>query len=238
MQEYALPEVAPLATGLEFPEGTESKAVSLLLAGRGAEALAALNALLLDPANLHLMRLRPHARLLSGDPEGAIAELEELDHLGLSNEWLRALKERARRYAAYPLMRVELLVQARRWDDLFALYDRLVESSPDDLMIANDYAWWLATHDWPSAEEPGEPSPDARTAKAVALATRASEGVTDASKRPAYLDTLAAALFANGEVAKAIETAERAQRAAPEEERAGYARRIEGYRKRLPASDR
>ena len=81
-------------------------------------------------------------------------------------------------------------------------------------------------------------APDARTAKAVALATRASEGVTDEAKRPAYLDTLAATLFANGEVAKAIETAERAQKEAPEEERAGYAKRLEGYRKRLPANDR
>ncbi|MBI3098791.1 MAG: VCBS repeat-containing protein [Planctomycetes bacterium] len=230
-------ETVHLAAGLEFPAGTVQQAVALVLAQRGVEALAAIDELLRDPGNLHLLRLRPHARLTAGEPDEALAEIDAIEKMGIADPWRDNLRQSAREYASDPLLRAELYQKAKRWGDLFHLYGVLTTASPDDLRIANDYAWWVAIHTWPSPTEPGDPAPDAETAKAVKLATRAVDGAPDEPTRAMYLDTLAAALHANGETARAIETAERAVKGAGTPEyRAEFAARLEGYRKRPPAS--
>ncbi len=90
------------------------------------------------------------------------------------------------------------------------VYRRAVQSA--DLLppaqrahLFNNAAWFLATSPHPLVRDPPE---------AIALA-RVAVDLTS-GKEPAYLDTLAEALFANGQAAEALEIELRAQALAPD----------------------
>ncbi len=89
--------------------------------------------------------------------------------------------------------------QQRETASALAEYESILRLAPDDLVAMNNVAWILATSPDASLRDPEE---------AVRLATRMVKG-TD-RKVVSALDTLAAALAANGEWERAIDVAEEA----------------------------
>lgn len=112
-----------------------------------------------------------------------------------------------------------------RTADAIAQYEAALELVPDYEEVANNLAWLLATA--PQAQLRDPP-------RALLMAQRAVHLLGGAE--PSSLDTLAAALAANGRFAEAAETAERAERLAREAGDAAVADELHG-RLRLYESD-
>ncbi|MBI3098069.1 MAG: VCBS repeat-containing protein [Planctomycetes bacterium] len=248
----------------------------------------------------------------AGELEAALADWQALERVGGTLPREQSLIAEARKAlldpAGYHKSRAEAAIQARRFDEAFAAYERALEAvcgtgglsaradagtgsklpvPPATAPLMNDYAWWLAVYTWPSETQPGEPgtspeslssvppnSPEspssppqsggrtegtapagevlpadppfvtvangrpaqgygvARARRAVELAAMAVEKAPDAATRGLYRDTLAAALYASGEIDRAVAAGEEALREAEEKWHADMKARLEPYRRR------
>lgn len=90
------------------------------------------------------------------------------------------------------------LMANRQFEAAVAAFETALKLSPDNILVANNYAWVLATG--PENVRSGH--------LAVQLATQVCEAVD--FKTPEFLDTLAAALAEDGQFERAIEYAKRA----------------------------
>jgi tetratricopeptide (TPR) repeat protein len=108
-------------------------------------------------------------------------------------------------FSSYFGFRVVVSVRPRLREALKVIREA-AEAQPSNAMALNNYAWALLTFEDESLRD---------FKKALLLAQRAAE-LTKESERT-ILDTFALALFANGELKKAIETEERAIKLLPAE---------------------
>jgi len=159
----------------------------LMQQGRLDEALRqASRAAELDPRDASLRALVGHVLVRKGEIDTAI-------------EQYRAALALEPELPAANLNLGSLLWERGQMEEGIALLRRAYDSAPDDLLVCNALAWCLAT-------TPDLPASD--RAVALDLAQRAASAA--ASPSVSVLDTLAAALAANGQLAEAVATAERA----------------------------
>jgi tetratricopeptide (TPR) repeat protein len=159
----------------------------------------------LTPAAPQAFYNRANAYCECGELEKALADYDE------------ALRRDGADVAAL-LNRGRVLLLLQRRDE--ALRDNLeaLRLSPDDVRTCNNLAWLLATHPQPEKRDPP---------RAVELARRACQ-LTE-SKDPTALDTLAAALAANGAFQEAADVQRQALDLAAEEDKPPYRQRLELY---------
>ena len=187
----------------------------LMEQGRLDEALRhARRAAELDPRDASLRALVGHVLVRKGELEGAMDQY-------------RAALAMEPELPAANLNLGSLLWERGQTDEGLALLRKAHASAPHDPLVGNALAWCLAT-------TPG--LPDSDRALALDLARRAASAT--ASPSVSVLDTLAAALAANGQFAEAVATAERAMALAGSAKDAGRAAefraRLELYRRGQP----
>ena len=194
-----------------FPDALETQALTglgLLGTGAAEEALPFLRLCVRwkprEPAwRIELVR----ALYESGQPEAAQEEIRGLNSLGVVH--VRDFASLADHYAAiWPAGEAALA-----WN----FFRNNLRRLPDDLGLLNNAAWLLATTDQPPA------APD----EALRLARRAVEL---APAHPGILDTLAAALAANGRFEEAVAVAQQASGLARQAGAAELAQHVEARR--------
>jgi membrane associated rhomboid family serine protease/tetratricopeptide (TPR) repeat protein len=212
---------------------------ALLGAGKAREALAPLERAASGPRPLLALRalVRAHQalgdgaralhwagralRLAPADAQARIDFIEALQAAGRKDDAARFLAEARRQAASDPrtlFSLAQVAMQQERWAEAIAIYEEVITIRRDLYTAYNNLAWLLAT-----ATDRSLRNPD----RAVKLAKVAVEG--RAWKEPAFIDTLAEALYASGRAAEAAATEEKAVALEPQNEI--YRKQLEKFRR-------
>lgn len=214
-----------IVVSIGHPMELKEKLIEDVIAGKFDVAQAKAEAEKADKEKSEMSKNMEQIQALGGEMQEAMAAKKWDEALAKVDKIEKLLPEAARPQAN--LARVHILVGKKDYPAMYKLMEKVSESSMDNAMMQNDFAWTIATDE--SIENRDLKLADKFAGRAVSASN---------SKEPSILDTQARVWFMMDKKDEAIKLQEKALGLASTEDKPQYQKTLDAYKKgEIPKGD-